>query len=125
MKKPTHDILVVDDNASIRTLLEQFCIHNDLTCHSAANAKEAYYCFDTFVYKYILLDIKLNGDNGVDVCVRMRKTEAEKKQTRSKIFAVTGLSTLVHRADLAIAGFDDIFEKPFGYKELLRRITSD
>ena len=117
--KPEINILIVEDEPNLRILLELMCKRASKTCHTARNAKEAYFAFDNYLYEYILLDIKLNGDNGVDICARLREVEIENKQDKSYIMAHTALAQLVHQADLTVAGFDEILEKPTGYERMI------
>jgi signal transduction histidine kinase/DNA-binding response OmpR family regulator len=67
-RKEICDILIVDDEENVHTLLEKLLAEQlpDVTYKKAYNAKEARQLLDQFKFKCIICDVFLPGENGVD-----------------------------------------------------------
>lgn len=109
-------ILVVDDDASIRNLIQRFLSKQNYQVESAEDGKSALAAFEQFNPDLVILDVNLPDVIGYNLCQEM--------QTRTKVFVLM----LTSRADEAdkIRGFsqgaDDYLTKPFSLAELEVRV---
>lgn len=108
------NILVVDDEASMRELFQSFFIEAGYEVFLATGGQEALVTLKTHDIDVIFLDLKLFGMNGIDLCREIRKTKPV-----SMIYAMTGWSALYEIDECREAGFDDFFEKPLDMDKLL------
>lgn len=107
-------ILVVDDEVSMRELMESFFKEAGYEVFLAEGAKEALVILQLNDIDVIFLDLKLFGMNGIELCRQIRKTKPV-----PMIYAMTGWSALFEIEECREAGFDDYFEKPLDMDELL------
>jgi DNA-binding response OmpR family regulator len=109
-------ILVVDDDPSIRNLIQRFLSKQDYQVESAEDGKTALAVFEQFNPDLVVLDVNLPDTLGYNLCQEM--------QSRTKVFVLM----LTSRADEAdkIRGFsqgaDDYLTKPFSLGELEVRV---
>lgn len=111
-------ILIVDDDNDIRSLLSEFLDKNGLHTLQAANGIEMLEIFHAQTIDLIILDLNLPIANGLDLCRELRA------HSRVPIIMVTAKT---HPADRIIGletGADDYVCKPFEPLELLSRIRS-
>ncbi len=69
----------------------------------------------------ILLDISMPGINGMDTCKVLRSSATN---NHAHIIACTAHAHEIHRQTFLEAGFNDILPKPFGYSELIDKLTA-
>ena len=109
-------ILVVDDDPSIRNLIQRFLSKQNYQVESAEDGKTALAVFEQFNPDLVILDVNLPDTLGYNLCQEM--------QNRTKVFVLM----LTSRADEAdkIRGFsqgaDDYLTKPFSLGELEVRV---
>ncbi len=109
-------ILVVDDDPSIRNLIQRFLSKQNYQVESAEDGKTALAAFEQFNPDLVILDVNLPDTIGYNLCQEM--------QNRTKVFVLM----LTSRADEAdkIRGFsqgaDDYLTKPFSLGELEVRV---
>ncbi len=108
-------VLVVDDSADFRGSAGLFLENWGFHPLFAGSAEEAVQIMDDCIIWVALIDLKLPGANGVDLCRRIRGT-----CPLITCFAVTGHPGITGLADLRAAGFEDVFIKPFDW-DLMRR----
>ncbi len=113
-----HRILIVDDTREnvrlLRTILE-----DDYVLESAATGEEALEILPKFRPDLILLDIKMPGIDGYEVCRRIKKDE---QYDFIKIILVSALAMIEERLKGYEAGADDYVTKPFDQDELEAKI---
>jgi two-component system OmpR family response regulator len=115
MDRPDH-ILIVDDDAEIRTLLGRYLEKNGLRTTAVADGRAMWQALDRAVFDLIVLDLMLPGDDGLTLCRTLR--------TRSDI-PVIMLTARGEETDRIVGlemGADDYLPKPFSARELLARI---
>lgn len=108
-------ILVVDDEESIRQMLETAFQKKGYTVFTVPGGREA---LDILKQQHILImffDLKMPGMNGVELC---RQVKAD--NPISVIYALTGYATLFEVADCLEAGFSDYFIKPARLEQLYK-----
>lgn len=101
-------ILVVEDDASVRNVLEKAFRKNGYTVQSAESAEQALEILKQEDIHVMFLDLKLPGMNGVDLCKQIRKDKPN-----AIIHAMTGYTSLFEAGQCLNAGFcADYFVKP-------------
>ena len=112
-------LLVMDDEESIRRLLNTvlMALGHDVTC--AAEGAEAVALFETArasgeSYDAVLLDLTVRGGmGGVDAAARIRETD-----TSVKLIVSSGYSDSPVLSDFRKHGFDDMIAKPWAPAQL-------
>ena len=118
MKTCNETILVVDDEASIRQILETRLSIRGYKVFLAANGEEALALFRKEKPNLIILDIMLPKIDGYEVCSEIRK------ESEVPIIMLTALGDISDRVTGLELGADDYVMKPFSLKELEARIRS-
>jgi DNA-binding response OmpR family regulator len=112
-------VLVVDDESTIRDLLNIFLPTKGLKVILAANGEEALELAKKNIPKVILLDIKMPGIDGMETCRRLR---AEEQIRYIPVIMVTAFGTT--KTEATDAGADDFISKPFDMEDLALRLKS-
>ena len=100
-------IMIVDDESSIRKLLNRVFSKKGYDIITAESGEEALDILNRESIQVMFLDLKLPGINGIDLCRQIRKDNSI-----ACIFAMTGFGSLFELSDCRDAGFDDYFLKP-------------
>ena len=111
-------ILVVDDDAELRTLISDFLRANGLRVESAANGVEMDARLAVERPDLVVLDLMMPGEDGLSILRRIRKPGGP---------AVIMLSAMGEDTDRIIGlevGADDYLPKPCNPRELLARIRA-
>ena len=114
----THRILVVDDDTEILALTEGVIARNGMTVRTARSAAEADKALESFPADLIVLDLMMEGEDGLSFCRRFRS------QSNIPIIMLTALGEDVDRIVGLEMGADDYLPKPFNPRELIARIKS-
>jgi len=112
-------ILIVEDDASLREIIQRSLEKERYVVESAADFLSALDKIEVYDYDCILLDIMLPGGSGLDVLQRLK--ELRKKENIIIISAKDSLEDKVAGLEL---GADDYLAKPFHLAELTARIRS-
>ena len=108
-------ILVVDDDAEIRSMLAQFMRDNGFIVLPASSLADVQRHMNTERIDLILLDVMLGDENGVDICQHLRQDHDV------PIIFISALSADHHRMRGYSVGADDYIAKPFNPQLLLAR----
>lgn len=112
-------VLVVDDEAKIRRLLELYLVEHEYEVVSAESGEAALLALDRHDPDVIVLDILLTDMNGLDVCQAIRSRREE--------VPIIFLSSL-QESETIVAGLelggDDYLTKPFDPNELVARVNA-
>jgi len=111
-------ILVVDDEASIRRILETRLSMIGYTVVTAADGDEALAVYKKELPSLIILDIMMPKLDGYGVCQEIRK------DSDIPIIMLTALGDVADRITGLELGADDYVVKPFSPKELEARIKA-
>jgi two-component system OmpR family response regulator len=114
---PPH-ILIVDDDAAIRTLLNEYLADNGLRVSAAANGAEMFSVLSDAAVDLVVLDLRLGGEDGMSLARRLRTDSA------LPIIMLTGVRDEADRVMGLELGADDYLTKPFSPRELLARIRT-
>ena len=112
-------VLVVDDERSMREMMENVLGDMDCEVFLAEGAEEALVQLEQHDFTIVFLDLKLFGMNGIDLCRAIRK-----RKPLAILYAMTGWSGLFEIEECREAGFDDFFAKPIKVDLLLRAVEA-
>ena len=112
-------ILVVDDEASIRELLSFNLKKNGYSVETAADGREA--LAKAAGMDLVLLDIMLPEVDGLEVC---RRLKADLQTSGIPIIMLTAKAEEIDRVLGLELGADDYVIKPFSMRELLARVKA-
>ena len=118
MKEYNKKILVVDDEISIRQILETRLSIRGYEVILAANGEDALSLFRQEQPNLVILDLMLPKIDGYEVCSEIRK------ESQVPIIMLTALGDINDRVMGLELGADDYVMKPFSPKELEARIRS-
>lgn len=112
------EILIVEDDPGLRTLLARTLKENGFKATATAAAPDMWRAMKNGPFDLVLLDIMLPGANGLDICRTIRTTSAV------PIIIISARGEEVDRVVGLELGADDYLAKPFSTKELLARIRA-
>ena len=113
-----HHIVVVDDDAGVRTLLTRILRECGYEVTGARDGTELQSIMGAGRIDLILLDIMLPGDSGIDLCRMIRD------QSRVPIIMISARGQESDRVAGLDVGADDYIAKPFGRSEVLARVRA-
>jgi two-component system response regulator MprA len=112
-------ILVVDDDAPIRRMLERTLTARGYGVDLAADGGEALAAVERSAPDLLVLDVTMPGLDGLAVCRRIRA-----KGLALPILLLTARDAVPDRVAGLEAGADDYLVKPFAPEELLARVRA-
>jgi two-component system OmpR family response regulator len=118
MDTPDH-ILIVDDDAEIRSLLSQYLTKNGLRATAVADGRAMWQALDAGRIDLIVLDLMLPGEDGLTLCRNLRA-----KSSDIPVIMLTARGEETDRIVGLEMGADDYLAKPFSARELLARIKA-
>ncbi len=114
-------ILVVDDDATNRELLQEFLVAEGLEVVTAPDGRSSLEAFARLKPDLVLLDVNMPFLDGFAVCRRL-KSNPETRLT--PVVLVTALSATEDRVRGIKAGADGFLSKPVDHSELLAHVRS-
>jgi two-component system response regulator MprA len=116
---PEAAILVVDDDAPIRRMLDRTLSAEGYAVATAADGGEALAAVERSTPDLVVLDVGLPGVDGLSVSRRLRA-----KGLSVPVLLLTARDSVPDRVAGLDAGADDYLVKPFATEELLARIRA-
>ncbi len=113
------NILVVEDDPTIRLLIKKALQHHGCTVTEAGNAKDGSEFARKKDHDMVILDLRLPDGNGYDVCAGMRKAGIN-----TPVLVLSAETETDVKVKNLNAGADDYLTKPFSIEELLARIEA-
>lgn len=111
-------VLVVDDDAEIRSLLHEYLQKNGYRVTAVAEGKGMWTALDAGRVDIVVLDLMLPGDDGLTLCRNLRA------RSEVPVIMLTARGEETDRIVGLEMGADDYLAKPFNPRELLARIKS-
>ncbi len=118
MNQKATSILVVDDEAYIRQLLQRILEVEGYNVVTAASGQEAVDKVSSGNINLVLLDIIMPGMDGIQTLELIRE------KSDIPVIMVTGIGDLPSLSTSLVLGADDYIKKPFRSKELIARIKA-
>jgi two-component system OmpR family response regulator len=112
-------ILVVEDDAKLAALLRRALTERGQATDVAACAEDALWMVHAHAYDVLMLDVRLPGMDGFDLCRALRA-----EGVGTPVLMLTARSALADRIRGLDAGADDYLVKPFSLAELLARLRA-
>jgi two-component system phosphate regulon response regulator OmpR len=114
----TANVLVVDDDADVRSMIAEYLAGHGYAIDQAANGDEMRQALSRRVPDVVLLDLNLGGEDGLSLARHLREHHDV------GIIMVTAASDVVDRIVGLEVGADDYVAKPFDPRELRARLKS-
>jgi DNA-binding response OmpR family regulator len=114
---PPH-VVVVDDDPSVRTLITDYLVDNELRVTAVASGRQLAETMARETVDLVILDLRLPGEDGMQIARRLREDSA------IPILMLTGRAEEADRVMGLELGADDYLTKPFSPRELLARIRA-
>lgn len=112
-------ILLVEDERQVASFVTRALRENSYTVDLAETGEKAIELATRTPYDSILLDVRLPGVSGLDVCRELREAHID-----TPILMLTARSLVEQRVEGLDAGADDYLTKPFAVAELLARVRA-
>jgi two-component system response regulator MprA len=112
-------ILIVDDDAPVRRMLERTLAAEGHVVSSAPDGGQALAAVERSMPDLVILDVAMPGLDGLAVCRRLRELGVA-----SPILLLTARDAIADRVAGLDAGADDYLVKPFAVEELTARVRA-
>ena len=112
-------VIVVDDDARLRELLNRYLGEQGYHVRAVANANEMNRLLARERYDLMILDLMLPGEDGLSICRRLRGANED-----MPIIMLTAKGDDVDRIVGLEVGADDYLPKPFNPRELIARMQA-
>jgi DNA-binding NtrC family response regulator len=113
------NILVIDDEASIRESLEVLLTLEGYTVKMASEGLEGLQMLDTESFDLVLLDLALPGQSGLQLLPQIKE-----RQPELPVIMITAYGTVDNVVDAIHAGAENFVQKPWDNEKLLADIRS-
>jgi putative two-component system response regulator len=120
-RRGAQSVLVVDDGAANRELIEACLAEVDCTIRMAEDGPAALRMIASASPDLILLDVQMPGMDGYEVCRRVKANSANRL---IPVVMITALDRTDDRVKALDAGADDFMSKPVERAELVARVRS-
>lgn len=111
-------ILVVDDEESIRNIVESYLKAEQFTVYTATDGVNGLASFRRYKPDFLILDIMLPGMDGLEVLQHVRR------ESDAYVILLTAKSEELDRVIGLTVGADDYLTKPFSPRELVARVKT-
>ena len=112
-------ILVVEDERRVAGFISRALRENSYAVDVAESGERALEMVTATSYDTVLLDVRLPGLSGIQVCRKIREAKVD-----VPILMLTARSLVEQRVEGLDAGADDYLTKPFAVAELLARVRA-
>lgn len=110
------DILIVEDEASVRDILQSYFINEGWNVHITSDGRDAFKKLQLHKLDLIVLDLMIPGLSGEEVCRNIRQV------SNVPLIMITSKAREVDMINGLNLGADDYITKPFRMKEVIARI---
>src|ERR1700693_4736471 len=112
-------ILLVEDERKVASFIARALRENSYAVDVAETGEKALELGSDATYDAILLDVRLPGLSGIEVCRELRQQGVE-----APVLMLTARTLVEQRVEGLDAGADDYLTKPFALAELLARVRA-
>lgn len=119
MNESKRKILIVDDDARLRQLLERYLTEQGFATRAAEGPAVMDKLLTREFYDLLVLDLMMPGEDGLSICRRLRSDKND-----IPIIMLTAKGDEVDRIVGLEMGADDYLPKPFNPRELVARINA-
>jgi two-component system response regulator MprA len=112
-------VLIVEDDAAVRRMLERTLAAEGFEVESAADGGAALVQAESSAPDLVVLDVAMPGLSGFDVCRRLRE-----KGLTGGVLMLTARDAVAERVRGLEAGADDYVVKPFAIDEVVARLRA-
>ena len=112
-------MLVAEDDASLRSVLERGLRENGYVVDAVADGTAAIEHLRAYQYEVAILDWRMPKADGIEVLRIIRE-----RGVRTPVLMLTARDALTDRVTGLNVGADDYLVKPFDFKELLARLNA-
>ncbi|WP_019681424.1 phosphate regulon transcriptional regulator PhoB [Pseudomonas aeruginosa] len=112
-------ILVVDDDARLRRLLERFLDEQGYRVRAVENTEQMDRLLSRELFQLVVLDLMLPGEDGLTACRRLRE-----QNNQVPIIMLTAKGEEDNKIQGLEVGADDYITKPFSPRELVARLKA-
>ena len=107
-------VLVVDDEKGIREALTQLLEYEDIDVRACVSGAEALSLYPEFRPHLVLLDVKMQGMDGLETLRKLRELDA-----RAQVVMISGHGTIQTAVEATQLGAYDFLEKPLDTDRIL------
>lgn len=111
-------ILVIDDDARLRSLLQRYLQENGFAVTGAKDAENARMFLKQYCFNLLIVDVMMPNETGIEFLQKFRK------ESDVPAIVLTAMGKTEDRIVGLEAGADDYLPKPFEPKELVLRINN-
>jgi PAS domain S-box-containing protein len=111
-------ILVIDDEATVREVLEKMLSQVDHRVTAAQNGDEGIRLFQEKEFDIVLTDLGMPGMSGWEVCQKIKKMNPY-----TPVGMITGWGMEVSQSKMEECGLDFIIAKPFDFNQIIRVVS--
>jgi DNA-binding response OmpR family regulator len=111
-------VLIVDDDETVRQLVDEYLAHNDFRVSGASGGAGLMGALGAQVIDLVLLDLRLRGEDGMQLLRQVRA------HSQIPVIILTARTEEADRVMGLELGADDYLTKPFSPRELLARIRT-
>jgi CheY-like chemotaxis protein len=112
-------VLFVDDDEMLLEVVSLILQRLDYNVLNASKGLEAIEIFKKNEVDFVILDMRMPGMNGDEVCRQLKKIKP-----KVKIILASGYVKFYSEDYLVDCGFDDIIDKPFTIEQLSKKIEN-
>lgn len=123
-KKLSKEVLIVEDDKEIRSLLANFLTEKGMTVTEAKDGDEADSFIKSKTFDVILLDMMLPYKTGDELIKILRDNKSREGNAYTPVIVISAKAELETRLDAIKSGADDYITKPFDLNEVYVRIEA-
>ena len=112
------NILVVDDDKSIRNLIKVYLENEGFHILEASNGSEALMMLNETKFDLVILDVMMPILDGISTCIKIRESYV------MPIIFLSAKDEEIHKIEGLTVGADDYITKPFGSMEVIARVKA-
>jgi DNA-binding response OmpR family regulator len=115
-------VLLIDDDVELAELMRDVLTKYSIELHAVHTPKEGFEALENKKFDLVLLDVMLPELNGLQMCSKIRYSNASYKDV--SIIILTARTELTDMVVGLETGADDYVKKPFEPRELVARINA-